>query len=188
MLIELITLNQLKKRNHNFTTDKNLMSKKKRENQNIDGKVILVFKNNPRKRYNHKQIAFKLEIKDTMGSNAIVQALSKLVSQKIIKQSSPGKYGLNDDNKQYIKGTIEITASGNGYLILPEGENDRTRDSLRNHVFDDFLWWKIYQNTCRRICDDQRIQPGERDVHLVLPPSPFSFCCPESNSYVILHT
>ena len=37
-----------------------------------------------------------------MGRNAIVKALSKLASQKIIKQSSPGKYGLSDDNKKYI--------------------------------------------------------------------------------------
>ena len=124
MLRELITQIQLKKRNHNFATDKNLMSKKKRVNKNIDGKVISVFRNNPRKIYNHKQIASKLEITDTMGRNAIVKALSKLASQKIIKQSSPGKYGLSDDNKKYIKGPIEITASGNGYLILPEGEND----------------------------------------------------------------
>jgi len=124
MLRELITLNQLKKRNHNFATYKNLMSKKKRVNKNIDDKVISVFKNNPRKIYNHKQIASKLEITDTMGRNSIVKALSKLASQKIIKQSSPGKYGLTDDNKKYIKGPIEITASGNGYLILPEGEND----------------------------------------------------------------
>ena len=41
------------------------MSKKKKTDRNIRGKVLNIFKENPAKLFNYKQIASKLKIKDT---------------------------------------------------------------------------------------------------------------------------
>lgn len=100
------------------------MSKKKKSDKAIQGKVLAVFKENPGKSYNYKQIAARLNINDTRGRNSIVKALGKLNAQKVLKQSSPGKFNLLADKKNYIQGVIEITSSGNGYLLMSEGEED----------------------------------------------------------------
>ena len=100
------------------------MSKKKKSDKAIQGKVLAVFKENPGKSYNYKQIAARLNINDTRGRNSIVKALGKLNAQNILKQSSPGKFNLLADKKNYIQGLIEITSSGNGYLLMSEGEED----------------------------------------------------------------
>ncbi len=100
------------------------MSKKKKTDRNIRGRVLTVFKEHPGKSFNYKQIAAKLNISDTQKRNAIIKALGQLNAQKIIKQTDPGKYVLLVNKKDYIEGTIEMTSSGNAYLLMPEDEED----------------------------------------------------------------
>ena len=50
--------------------------------------------------------------------------MGKLCSQKILNQIAPGKFNLLIDKKNYKQGIIEINSSGNGYLLMPEGEDD----------------------------------------------------------------
>ena len=100
------------------------MSKKKKTDRSIRGRVLTVFKEHPGKSFNYKQIAAKLNISDTQKRNAIIKALGQLNAQKIIKQTDPGKYVLLVNKKDYIEGTIEMTSSGNAYLLMPEDEED----------------------------------------------------------------
>jgi ribonuclease R len=100
------------------------MSKKKKTDRNIRGRVLTVFKEHPGKSFNYKQIAAKLNISDTQKRNAIIKALGQLNAQKIIKHTDPGKYVLLVNKKDYIEGTIEMTSSGNAYLLMPEEEED----------------------------------------------------------------
>lgn len=100
------------------------MSKKKKTDRNIRGRVLTVFKEHPGKSFNYKQIAAKLNISDTQKRNAIIKALGQLNAQKIIKQTDPGKYVLLVNKKDYIEGTLEMTSSGNAYLLMPEDEED----------------------------------------------------------------
>ena len=100
------------------------MSKKKKTDRNIRGRVLTVFKEHPSKSFNYKQIAAKLNVSDTQKRNAIIKALGQLNAQKIIKQTDPGKYVLLVNKKDYIEGTIEMTSSGNAYLLMPEDEED----------------------------------------------------------------
>ena len=100
------------------------MSKKKKTDRNIRGRVLTVFKEHPSKSFNYKQIAAKLNISDTQKRNAIIKALGQLNAQKIIKQTDPGKYVLLVNKKDYIEGTLEMTSSGNAYLLMPEDEED----------------------------------------------------------------
>ena len=113
-----------KKRKPNFAIDYILMSKKKKTDRNISGKVLRVFKENPSKSFNNKQIAGKLKIIDTQKRNAVIKALGQLKAQKIINQTEPGKYILQTDKSNYVEGVIELTSSGNAYLLMPKEEED----------------------------------------------------------------
>ena len=113
-----------KKRKPNFAIDYILMSKKKKTDRNISGKILRVFKENPSKSFNYKQIAGKLKITDTQKRNAVIKALGKLKAQKIINQTEPGKYVLHIDKSNYVEGVIEVTSSGNAYLLMPKEEED----------------------------------------------------------------
>lgn len=113
-----------KKRKPNFAIDYILMSKKKKTDRNISGKVLRVFKENPSKSFNYKQIAGKLKIIDTQKRNAVIKALGQLKAQKIINQTEPGKYILQTDKSNYVEGVIELTSSGNAYLLMPNEEED----------------------------------------------------------------
>ena len=100
------------------------MSKKKKINRKIQLKVLSIFKANPNKTFNYKQIATRLEFSDTNSRNLIIKSLSKLCSKKILKQNSPGKYTLFNDKKIPIEGVLNINSSGNGYLITSEEKED----------------------------------------------------------------
>tara|TARA_B100001063_G_scaffold83135_2_gene77538 strand:- start:28753 stop:30924 length:2172 start_codon:yes stop_codon:yes gene_type:complete len=100
------------------------MSKKKKKDRNILGRVLTVFKEHPSKSFNYKQISAKLNTGDTKKRNAIIKALGQLNAQKIIKQTDTGKYVLLANKKDYIEGTLEMTSSGNAYLLMPEDEED----------------------------------------------------------------
>ena len=100
------------------------MSKQKKTDRNIHGKVLKVFKENPKKSYNYKQIAAKLNITDTQKRNSVIKALGKLQSEKRIEQSLPGKYIFKSLPKSYKEGAIQIISSGNAYLLMPEEEED----------------------------------------------------------------
>ena len=99
------------------------MSKKKKKDRNIRGKVISVFKENPSKLFNYKQIAAKLNIRDTQKRNSVIKALGQLSAQKIINQKEPGKYVFLAEKRDYIEGTLEMTSSGNAYLLLSDQED-----------------------------------------------------------------
>ena len=99
------------------------MSKKKKKERDIKGKVLKLFKQNSSKTYNYKQIAAQLEIKDTQNRNAIIKALGQMTAQQILEQKAPGKYSLVSDPRDYKEGMIDINTSGNAYLINEEGED-----------------------------------------------------------------
>ena len=99
------------------------MSKKKKKDRNIRGKVISVFKENPSKLFNYKQIAAKLNIRDTQNRNSVIKTLGQLSAQKIINQKEPGKYVFQAEKRDYIEGTLEMTSSGNAYLLLSDQED-----------------------------------------------------------------
>ena len=99
------------------------MSKKKKTDRNIRGRILKVFKECPSKSFNYKQIAVKLNISDTQKRNDIIKALGQLNAQKIIKQTDPGKYGLLASKKDYLEGTLKMTSTGNAYLLMPDEED-----------------------------------------------------------------
>ncbi len=99
------------------------MSKKKKTDRNIRAKVLSVFKENPSNSFNYKQVAAKLNINDTQRRNSVIKALGQLNAQKKINQTDKGKFVFRADKKDYIDGIIEMTSSGNAYLLMSDKED-----------------------------------------------------------------
>ena len=115
------------------------MSKKKKTDRNIRGKVLTVFKENPSKTFNFKQIAAKLNITDTQSRNAVIKALGQLTSQNTIDQPDPGKYIIKTEKKDYVEGIIEITSTGNAYLLTSDQDSTLYLKPIPHFFFHKFL-------------------------------------------------
>ena len=94
------------------------MSKKKNKNQQLTRKIQKHLREHPTKTYNHKQIASVFGFTSTQDRNAVITALQKLKAQKEIVESQRGSFQWNGKNAQYFDGKLEITGSGNGYVVL----------------------------------------------------------------------
>lgn len=99
-----------KKGNKNF---KQLLNKQIRE----------VFKSDPKKVFNYKQIASRLNINDQEQRKLINRILNDLTESEYIHQVEHGKYQLHFKPSEY-KGKLEVVGSGRGFVITEELEKD----------------------------------------------------------------
>ena len=99
------------------------MSKKKNKNQQLTRKIQKHLREHPTKTYNHKQIAYVFGFTSTQDRNAVITALQKLKAQKEIVESQRGSFQWNGKNAQYFDGKLEITGSGNGFVVLEDRDD-----------------------------------------------------------------
>lgn len=85
--------------------------------------IFTVLENDRDKSFNYKQIASKLGLKDTKGRNELIKKLGKLKKEKRILEIEPGKFKALV-KRNYYKGILDLTSSGNGYVITEELEDD----------------------------------------------------------------
>ena len=105
------------------------MSKKKkrasshRKNEITKG-IFTVLEKEPTKIFNYKQIAAKLHIEDTQGRNDLIKRLGQLKQKERIVEVERGKYQKKPSNHTLIQGKVDLTSSGNAYIIVEEFEED----------------------------------------------------------------
>lgn len=104
------------------------MSKRKKRAKNhlineITKGIFSVLESDPKKNFNYKQIAGKLQIGDTEGRNLLIKRLGQLAQKNRIKEVSPGKYQAIH-KVEVLTGQIDINSQGNGYVVIPELEKD----------------------------------------------------------------
>ena len=104
------------------------MSKKKKRAKNhlvneITKGIFSVLEQDPKKAFNYKQIAAKLNISDTEQRNILIKRLEELVQKKRVAQPSRGKYQIIFVPKVF-SGIVDINTQGNGYLVTEELEKD----------------------------------------------------------------
>jgi len=58
------------------------MSKKKKELKKLEVKILSLLKNSPQSTFNYKQLAAKLNVRDTKGRNNIIRVLNLLQQKK----------------------------------------------------------------------------------------------------------
>ncbi|WP_417363213.1 ribonuclease R [Galbibacter sp.] len=85
--------------------------------------IFTVLESDRDKSYNYKQIASKLGLTDTKSRNELIKRLGKLKNEKRILEVETGKYKAIV-KKNYYQGTLDLTSSGNGYVILDDMNED----------------------------------------------------------------
>ena len=93
----------------------------KKEENLLNNEILSVFKNNYKRKFNYKQILFKL--KRNVNTNDLKKSLIFLEREKKIVQINPGSYILLK-NKKTVKGILDKTKKGSGYLVQENVEKD----------------------------------------------------------------
>lgn len=104
------------------------MSKKKKRAKNhlineLTKGIFTVLEEDPKKSFNYKQIAAKLQISDTEQRNLLIKKLGELSQKNKITQPSRGKYQAVFVPKVF-RGTLDVNTQGNAYLVTEELEKD----------------------------------------------------------------
>lgn len=104
-------------------TEKKIFKKKGNILKDLTKNIFTILKEDVSKQYNYKQIAAKLNVKDTEGKNQIIQKLAELTVSKKLIEIERGKYKI-DEERKYSVGKLDITSNGNGYFITEDYEDD----------------------------------------------------------------
>lgn len=97
-------------------------AKDHRKNEITKG-IFTVLEKEPGKTFNYKQIATKLDITDPEGRNLLIKRLGQLKEKKRILEADRGKYSALFQ-RQVLKGTVDVTARGNAYVVVEGMDND----------------------------------------------------------------
>tara|TARA_B110000503_G_scaffold141407_1_gene234890 strand:+ start:47517 stop:49640 length:2124 start_codon:yes stop_codon:yes gene_type:complete len=93
----------------------------KKEENLLYNEILSVFNKNQKRKFNYKQILFKLN--RNLNSNDFKKTLFLLKKDKKIIELNPGSYILLK-NKKTVKGVLDKTKKGSGYLIQKDVEKD----------------------------------------------------------------
>ncbi len=118
------------------------MSRKKKKSasptshQKLVSVILKWFSQNQTKQVNYKQLAAELEIKDVFTRSVIEEILPFLAAEEQLEEVGRGKYKLLQKG-QFVEGIIDVTSSGNAYVIPSEGTGDifiagKNRNSAMN--------------------------------------------------------
>ena len=99
------------------------MSKKKKNIKLFYRRLLKHFRENPTKIYNYKQLSAILGVKSTQERNTIIRTLQQLKTEKKLIENKKGAFQWNSRGQHFVEGVLEITGSGNGYVVLNEEED-----------------------------------------------------------------
>ncbi|NOX45539.1 MAG: ribonuclease R [Chlorobi bacterium] len=111
------------------------MAAKKRKNTRITKNtfietVLNVFRNNPHRGYNFRQLSHALGIEDKASKQVVKDILSKLEYNKEIVEARRGKYKLNPESlkkflaKNTITGIVDMKQTGKAYILTKDLDED----------------------------------------------------------------
>ncbi|MEM0931617.1 MAG: ribonuclease R, partial [Bacteroidota bacterium] len=78
----------------------------------------------PSKTFNYKQIAAKLGINETRDRNDLIKRLGQLRASERIIEVERGKFQKKPSLNTYFTGEIDVTSSGNAYVMVEDLEDD----------------------------------------------------------------
>lgn len=86
--------------------------------------IFTVLEKEPSNSFNYKQIASKLGITDTQDRNELIKRLGQLKASDRIVEEEKGKYKKKPSLHTYFTGRVDLTSSGNAYIIVDELDGD----------------------------------------------------------------
>ncbi len=121
------------------------MAQKKKKRKQFEHQIIQQLRAHPTKTYTYKNIAALFELRDTSSRNILIAELKKLTAKGVLQEKQRGQYQYQAQGKHYQTGYIEITSSGNAYLIpdeegqpdifIPKKNINRAMDGDRVQVY-----------------------------------------------------
>lgn len=104
------------------------MSRNKKRNKkdykkHLTREIQSIFKEDPQRTFNYKQISSRLGIKDAQLRKLIHSILNDLLMQEFILQEDAGKFQLHYKPSEF-KGTLQVVASGRGFVTTPDFDKD----------------------------------------------------------------
>ncbi|MEZ4809815.1 MAG: ribonuclease R [Allomuricauda sp.] len=105
------------------------MSKKKKRSRSqrkneITKGIFTVLEKEPSKSFNYKQIAAKLGITETQDRNELIKRLGQLRGSDRITEPERGKFQKKPSLHTYFTGKVDLTTSGNAYILVDGQEDD----------------------------------------------------------------
>ncbi len=107
--------------------------------------ILDIFKSNPDKLFNYKQICTQLEFKKMTLKQMVVSSLYELKEMGDLTEVSTGRFKYVNRGA-YLEGTVDSTKSGAAYIVPLEGEGDVfvSRNNLKNAVNGDTVKVKLF--------------------------------------------
>src|SRR5699024_6896805 len=130
---------------------KSKSSKGAKRMENYSKRILSVLRKYPDKALNYKQIASRLGIEDQEERNQIIKNLDKLSDKSKIDPAGKGKYKIAGSS-DYFEGYLDMTASGNGYVIVKDLDQDifiphkKLNHALDGDLVQVFLQTRIKKN------------------------------------------
>ncbi|NNE77187.1 MAG: ribonuclease R, partial [Pricia sp.] len=105
------------------------MSKKKKKARNhkkneITKGIFTVLEKEPKKSFNYKQIAAKLDLTNTQDRNQLIKRLGQLKERKRISEEGRGNYMAISSKKTSYTGRVDLTGRGNAYIVIDGMDDD----------------------------------------------------------------
>ena len=96
-----------------------MSNKKQNKRQIVYNKISDIFRNNPTKSFNYRQISHAIGLNRKEDKNAVSDILLDMAEQKIIRQVSQGKFIANI-TAAYITGTIDRQSVAHKTYLVPD--------------------------------------------------------------------
>lgn len=116
---------------------KNSKSKKSRHQRDLRKEIFTAFKSNPDKPLNYKQVSAFIGVNDDKFRLLISEILEQEAEKGKLITVRKGKYKLKDKPREMIEGTIQITKTGRGFVMVDGFEEDI---KIRRHDTKDAFW------------------------------------------------
>lgn len=111
-----------KKKKHNKKKKRSEFHKK--NSSSLRAEIMDIFRNNPSKIFNYKQIASRLHISNSETRKRIFQYINELADLEMLTHKSHGKFQLHSSQVAVLSGTIDFTKNGSAYVIIPNFNED----------------------------------------------------------------
>ena len=86
--------------------------------------MLALFAASPNKTFNWQQVAAALDINDGFSKELLVEVIEKMAHEGQLTETETGKYKYVNLESSYIEGIIDLAASGVGYLITDDLDED----------------------------------------------------------------
>lgn len=172
------------------------MARKARKKNHPKGKLLLsevmnYFSSHPGKLLNYKQVCSGLQISDPSERVNVMEVLDTLVRDGQLHEPETGRFRLVRTGTSFITGTMELTASGAGYVISEESEEDIyiNPSNMMNALNGDVVKVHLFARRRSRKPEGEVVEIIERTktdfVGIVQLSKKFAFVVPDSNKMPI---